>query len=283
MGARHHRDRFAAYDEAAALLTSAAKAFERAGRFMHAVDSWLDVADAVSAQGDTPRSSMPSDGRANLASRAASSRLWPAGCDDVPADAPPSAALRSLSPREQEIAQLVAAGKTNREIVAELFVSEHTVRNQLVNVFANSACSRRPSSPGSSSAAAGHLRNDRDNATSPRYVRTIQLPGTDLYRRSGDVSTHEDEPNRTTTPALSEVRSSRTSNDDGTGSLRSAGSHVARGAASRVRTSGSSCRARRHRDHRRSVRGRRWSPSERTGSGRRRASVGFTTRGTQCP
>ena len=135
--------RCGAYDEATALLTSGAEAFERAGRFMHAVESWLDVADAASAQGDSA-AQQHALGRARelgeprgLVSALARAR------DRGAADASPSAALRSLSAREQEIAVLVAAGKTNREIAGELFVSEHTVRNQLVNIFAKLGVSRR--------------------------------------------------------------------------------------------------------------------------------------------
>ena len=39
--------------------------------------------------------------------------------------------------------ELVAAGKTNREVGALLFLSEHTVRNQLVRVFDKLGVSRR--------------------------------------------------------------------------------------------------------------------------------------------
>jgi DNA-binding CsgD family transcriptional regulator len=51
--------------------------------------------------------------------------------------------LDVLSERQREIAELVAAGRTNREIGEALFISEHTVRNQLVDVFAKLAISRR--------------------------------------------------------------------------------------------------------------------------------------------
>ena len=40
-----------------------------------------------------------------------------------------------LSPREQEVVALIAAGRTNREIAAALIVSEHTVARHVQNIF----------------------------------------------------------------------------------------------------------------------------------------------------
>jgi DNA-binding CsgD family transcriptional regulator len=51
--------------------------------------------------------------------------------------------LATLSGRELEIAELVALGRTNREIAAELFVSEKTVEGHLRNVFAKLDVSAR--------------------------------------------------------------------------------------------------------------------------------------------
>ena len=51
--------------------------------------------------------------------------------------------LAALSGREREIAELVALGRTNREIAAELFVSEKTVEGHLRNVFAKLDVSAR--------------------------------------------------------------------------------------------------------------------------------------------
>jgi DNA-binding NarL/FixJ family response regulator len=47
-----------------------------------------------------------------------------------------TAAVGGLTARELEILRLVAAGKTNREIAAALFISDHTVRRHLQNIFA---------------------------------------------------------------------------------------------------------------------------------------------------
>ena len=43
--------------------------------------------------------------------------------------------LDALSGREREIADLVAAGRTNREIGGELFLSEKTVEGHLTRIF----------------------------------------------------------------------------------------------------------------------------------------------------
>jgi DNA-binding CsgD family transcriptional regulator len=51
--------------------------------------------------------------------------------------------LAALSGREREVAELVALGRTNREIAAELFVSEKTVEGHLRNVFAKLDVSAR--------------------------------------------------------------------------------------------------------------------------------------------
>ena len=40
-----------------------------------------------------------------------------------------------LTPREIEVLRLVAAGRSNREIADELFISEKTVARHLTNVF----------------------------------------------------------------------------------------------------------------------------------------------------
>jgi DNA-binding NarL/FixJ family response regulator len=40
-----------------------------------------------------------------------------------------------LSSREKEVVQLIAQGFRNRQIGVKLFISEHTVRNHLHNIF----------------------------------------------------------------------------------------------------------------------------------------------------
>ncbi|MFC5402719.1 response regulator [Cohnella soli] len=43
--------------------------------------------------------------------------------------------IEPLTPREREILQEVARGKTNREVAAALILSEHTVKNHLKNIL----------------------------------------------------------------------------------------------------------------------------------------------------
>ncbi|MGH2956673.1 MAG: LuxR C-terminal-related transcriptional regulator, partial [Solirubrobacterales bacterium] len=51
--------------------------------------------------------------------------------------------LPDLSPREREVAELVAEGHTNREVAATLYLSEKTVEGNLRRVFAKLGISRR--------------------------------------------------------------------------------------------------------------------------------------------
>ncbi|MDA0183741.1 LuxR C-terminal-related transcriptional regulator [Solirubrobacter phytolaccae] len=51
--------------------------------------------------------------------------------------------LAALSGREREIADLVALGRTNKEIAAELFLSEKTIENHMTRVFTKLGVSRR--------------------------------------------------------------------------------------------------------------------------------------------
>ena len=55
----------------------------------------------------------------------------------------PSTAVGGLTGREVQVLKLAASGRTNREIATELFLSEHTVRRHLQNVFAKLGVSSR--------------------------------------------------------------------------------------------------------------------------------------------
>jgi DNA-binding CsgD family transcriptional regulator len=50
---------------------------------------------------------------------------------------------RSLSPREVEVLRLVAAGRTNQSIAAELFLSDRTVGRHVSNIFGKLGVSSR--------------------------------------------------------------------------------------------------------------------------------------------
>ena len=52
-------------------------------------------------------------------------------------------AVGALSPRENEVLTLVAAGRTNRAIAGELFISEKTVARHLSNIFTKLGLSSR--------------------------------------------------------------------------------------------------------------------------------------------
>lgn len=51
-------------------------------------------------------------------------------------------ALNSLTPRQIEVAQLIGRGWINKEIAAELRVSEQTVKNHLSAIFRELGCCR---------------------------------------------------------------------------------------------------------------------------------------------
>lgn len=78
---------------------------------------------AGSAAGTAAGSAAPSAPRAGAAAPA-------------DADAAQRAALAALTPRERDVLQLIAQGKNNSEIMAELFLSESTVKTHISRVFA---------------------------------------------------------------------------------------------------------------------------------------------------
>lgn len=55
----------------------------------------------------------------------------------------PDSLLRRLSPQERRILELIAEGRTNRQIAEELFLAEKTVRNYVSNLLAKLGMQRR--------------------------------------------------------------------------------------------------------------------------------------------
>jgi DNA-binding CsgD family transcriptional regulator len=72
------------------------------------------------------------------------SRLEALGRDAASA----AAAGNPLSARELQVLRLVASGKTNRTIAAELFISERTVERHVSNIFAKLDISSRTAAAG---------------------------------------------------------------------------------------------------------------------------------------
>jgi DNA-binding NarL/FixJ family response regulator len=52
-----------------------------------------------------------------------------------PSSAPPALAGK-LSPRERDVLRLIAAGQSNKQIAAELFLSVHTIERHITNLYA---------------------------------------------------------------------------------------------------------------------------------------------------
>lgn len=53
----------------------------------------------------------------------------------VTSPATPAPRQQTLTPREQQIASGIAAGRTNRDIAARLGITEQTVKNHLTSIF----------------------------------------------------------------------------------------------------------------------------------------------------
>jgi two-component system NarL family response regulator len=75
-----------------------------------------------------------------------------------------------LSTREQEVLELVAQGKTNREIARTLFVSESTVRSHVHNVLAKLELTNRVQ-------AAAYALDVRSQNREPKGSSQVSLPG----------------------------------------------------------------------------------------------------------
>ena len=52
-------------------------------------------------------------------------------------------AMQALSPRESQVARLVAGGRSNRQIAERLVISEQTVKNHMQSIFRKLELSNR--------------------------------------------------------------------------------------------------------------------------------------------
>jgi predicted ATPase/DNA-binding CsgD family transcriptional regulator len=109
------------------------------------------AATARSALGDERFATLAASGAAMplaaaLAVAKGEAPAAPAGAatdDDADADAAPTAAAKSLTRREREIAGLVADGLGNREIAERLYLSKRTVDSHIEHIFAKLGFSSR--------------------------------------------------------------------------------------------------------------------------------------------
>jgi DNA-binding CsgD family transcriptional regulator len=67
----------------------------------------------------------------------------PAGGPAAPGEADVEAELGKLSPRERELVTLVAQGRTDAQIAAQLFISVRTVSSHLDRIRDKTGCRRR--------------------------------------------------------------------------------------------------------------------------------------------
>lgn len=137
---------FGQFDDARDRYEASARAFELAPRWANAADAWADAAEAAIAAGSDPTPALEAAQRIatdkgidRVARRVA--ELGARAAETPPAPSAP--ALEQLSRRELEVVQLVAQGRTNREIGQQLYLSEGTVRNYLSSCFTKLGVARR--------------------------------------------------------------------------------------------------------------------------------------------
>jgi len=142
-------------DAAAALLQAAQLTARRDGALprlhtlhvalaaVHRLQGHADLADAEAATAgaiaETLVITIP-DGELRQGFRRATGL---AGDDSALTGVRDDVAAGGLTPREREVAAHIAAGRTNREIAAELYVSERTVETHVANVLRKLGLSSR--------------------------------------------------------------------------------------------------------------------------------------------
>jgi DNA-binding NarL/FixJ family response regulator len=130
--------------EAARLALEASAAAECGGSRADALDALLLAGRALAAAGDSSGANEALQRVVAEAGRAGAARLHDAAARELrrigsrPSGRARRAAGRDapLSAREQEIARLVADGKSNKQVAGTLYLSEKTVENALTRIYA---------------------------------------------------------------------------------------------------------------------------------------------------
>lgn len=124
-------------DTAVGHLTTAAGAAHAAGTPGFAVQAEVELADTLLGRGGPGDAEAARDLLVGTRPVAARLAMAPFGAriDRLLTRCGPPAARHPLSARELEVVALVAAGRTNREIAAELFISERTAQNHVQHIL----------------------------------------------------------------------------------------------------------------------------------------------------
>jgi DNA-binding CsgD family transcriptional regulator len=128
-------------DELVGRWRTAVEAFETFGHRYEAARSRARLAAALNAAGDAAGASAEADRAREVAVRLGAApllaELGPVRGLGVPARRAAKARdLDTLTPRERDVLELVATGRSNREIAAALFISAKTVSVHISNLLA---------------------------------------------------------------------------------------------------------------------------------------------------
>ncbi|MDA1278870.1 MAG: LuxR C-terminal-related transcriptional regulator [Chloroflexi bacterium] len=89
-------------------------------------------------------------------------------------DEPNSTRPDGLTDRELEVLELLSAGKSNREISDELFISQNTVKRHLANVFSKTGSSNRAQAAVYASEQAANRFHERPDGLTVREVEVLK-------------------------------------------------------------------------------------------------------------